>query len=79
MKHLARELIVAPDSKIKLADIDAGAATSAARKLGFARSTGDWQALVRDPEVDVVDITTPPMLHHRMALAAAAVCCGSIQ
>ena len=55
-----------------LADIDAGAATSAARKLGFARSTGDWQALVRDPEVDMVDITTPPMLHHRMALAAAA-------
>ena len=55
-----------------LADIDAGAATSAARKLGFTRSTGDWQALVRDPEVDVVDITTPPMLHHQMALAAVA-------
>ena len=55
-----------------LADIDAGAATSAARKLGFTRSTGDWQALVRDPEVDVVDITTPPMLHHQMALAAIA-------
>jgi predicted dehydrogenase len=55
-----------------LADIDTDTAERAARKLGFARSTGDWQALVRDPAVDLVDITAPPMLHHQMALAAIA-------
>lgn len=55
-----------------LADVDADAAAVAARKLGFTRSTGDWQALVRDPSIDIVDITTPPTLHHRMALAAAS-------
>jgi predicted dehydrogenase len=55
-----------------LADVDTQTAASAARKLGFARSTGDWRELVRDPAVDIVDITTPPLLHHEMALAAIA-------
>jgi predicted dehydrogenase len=55
-----------------LGDVDADAAAVAARKLGFTRATGDWQALVRDPGIDIVDITTPPTLHHRMALAAAS-------
>src|SRR5512133_413718 len=48
------------------------AAAVAARMLGFTRATGDWQVLVLDPGIDIVDITTPPTLHHRMALAAAS-------
>lgn len=55
-----------------LADIDGPTAASAASSLGFARSTGDWRELVADPDVDVVDITTPNHLHEEMALAAIA-------
>jgi predicted dehydrogenase len=53
-----------------LADTSAERAKKAASALGFARSTGDWRELVRDPQVDVVDICTPNHLHHEMALAA---------
>ncbi len=55
-----------------LADIDEESARDAAAALGFRRSTGDWRALVNDPHVDVVDITTPNHLHMEMALAAIA-------
>jgi predicted dehydrogenase len=55
-----------------LADVTDEAAAKAAGALGFARSTSDWRALVADPEVDVVDITTPNALHKEMALAAVA-------
>src|ERR1700710_1192468 len=47
-------------------------ARGAAARLGFARSTGDWRALVADPLVDVVDITAPNTLHAPIALAAIA-------
>ncbi|MBM4195477.1 MAG: Gfo/Idh/MocA family oxidoreductase [Gammaproteobacteria bacterium] len=53
-----------------LADTTTDSAAQAARALGFRRSTGDWQALVADPQVDVVDICTPNHLHREMALAA---------
>jgi len=53
-----------------LADVDAETARDAAASLGFTRSTGDWRELISDPEVDVVDITTPNRLHVEMATAA---------
>ncbi|HEX9856970.1 MAG TPA: Gfo/Idh/MocA family oxidoreductase, partial [Paracoccaceae bacterium] len=43
-----------------------------ADQFGFARATDDWRALVADPAVDVVSITTPNQMHHDMALAAIA-------
>ncbi len=55
-----------------LADVDAPTAARAAAAFGFARSTGDWQEVVRDPAVDLVDITTPNALHKPIALAAIA-------
>jgi predicted dehydrogenase len=55
-----------------VADVTADAAAAAARDLGFARSTGDWRALVADSQVDVVSITTPNVLHAPIALAAIA-------
>ena len=55
-----------------LADVSPEAAEAAARQFGFARATGDWRALVEDPGVDIVSITTPNSLHHEMALAAIA-------
>ncbi|MCB1501495.1 MAG: Gfo/Idh/MocA family oxidoreductase [Bauldia sp.] len=53
-----------------LADVNAEVAAKNAAALGFARSTGDWKALVADPAVDLVDITTPNTLHLPIALAA---------
>jgi predicted dehydrogenase len=55
-----------------LADVDGPTAQKAAAALGFARATGDWRRLVDDPEIDVVDVTTPNVLHKPMALAAIA-------
>jgi predicted dehydrogenase len=55
-----------------LADVTEEAAAKAAAALGFARSTSDWRALVADPEIDVVNITTPNALHKEMSLAAIA-------
>ena len=55
-----------------LCDTPAPHAAAMADQFGFARSTEDWRALVRDPNVDLVSITTPNALHHEMALAALA-------
>ena len=53
-----------------LADVDAATAERAGEAFGFARATGVWRELVSDPRVDLVDITTPNVLHKEMAFAA---------
>lgn len=55
-----------------VADIDGDAAERARRRFGFARAVADWRALVADPSVELVAITTPNALHKEMALAAIA-------
>ena len=55
---------------VHLAEIDAGLAREKADEFGFARATGDWRALIADPEVEVVSITTPNAFHAEMAIAA---------
>ncbi|PIN63611.1 gfo/Idh/MocA family oxidoreductase, partial [Klebsiella pneumoniae] len=35
-----------------------------AAKLGAEKAYGDWRELVNDPQVDVVDITSPNHLHY---------------
>ncbi len=55
-----------------LADATDALAESAAARFGFEKSTGDWRKLVADPTVDVVDITSPNLMHAEMALAAVA-------
>jgi predicted dehydrogenase len=55
-----------------LADITDAVAAKAAPALGFARATSDWRAMVADPVIDVVNITSPNALHKEMALAAIA-------
>ena len=57
---------------LSLADATPELAAAAAARLGFERSTGDWRTLVSDPEIDVVDITSPNHMHKEMALAAIA-------
>ncbi len=56
----------------RLADVDPAVTERAAARWGFAAWTTDWQALVTDPAVDLVAITTPNFLHQPMALAALA-------
>jgi len=63
------DLLVEPELEL-LADVDADIARAAAESLGFARSTGYWRELIADPRVDLVDITTPNIMHAEMALAA---------
>ena len=55
-----------------IADVNEALAARAAHQYGFARATSDWRALVNDPRIDVVSITTPNTLHKEMALAAIA-------
>ena len=55
-----------------LADANAALADRAAKALGFRRSSGNWRDLLGDPEIDIIDITTPNTLHREMALAAIA-------
>ncbi len=55
-----------------LADIDEPTAARAGRALGFQRHTADWRSLIADPEIGIIAITTPNVLHKDMALAAIA-------
>lgn len=55
-----------------LCDTPADRASAMAGQFGFSRSTDDWRALVADPAVDVVSITTPNAMHRPMAEAALA-------
>jgi predicted dehydrogenase len=62
-----------PEVRLELlCDTPADKAAAFAAQFGFARSTGDWRALVADPAVDVVSITTPNGMHREMAEAALA-------
>jgi predicted dehydrogenase len=44
----------------------------AAETLGFAEASTSWEEVVRRPDIDVVDVCTPVVLHRPMAVAAAA-------
>jgi predicted dehydrogenase len=41
-----------------------------AQQFGFKRTYEDWRALVRDDEVKVVDVCTPPFLHAEPSILA---------
>eukprot|EP01037_Dinobryon_pediforme_P002451 gene2451-2489_t len=53
-----------------LCDADEALTKKRADEYGFASYTTDWRALVNDPNIDVVSITTPNGMHRDMALAA---------
>jgi len=50
---------------------EAGVADSA-KRLGYARYCTDWRELVKDPEVEIVDVCTPDDEHAAPSSAAAA-------
>ena len=53
-----------------LCEVDEALARRRADEFGFETATADWRALVTDPAVDIVSITTPTSLHAPMAIAA---------
>lgn len=55
---------------VHLAEVNADLAKRKADEFGFAKSAGDWRAIIADPEVDIVSITTPNAFHAEMAIAA---------
>ena len=54
-----------------IADVDAQAVEKRAAEFGFPRWTTEWREVIQDPQVDLIDITTPNHLHAEMAIAAA--------
>jgi predicted dehydrogenase len=57
---------------VAVCSADPRRAESAARALGVEIATGDYRELISHPDVDLVDITTPPALHTEMTMAALA-------
>ncbi len=57
---------------VLLCDTPLDRAETMAAQFGFSRATDDWRALVVDPEIEIVCVTTPNALHRDMALAAIA-------
>lgn len=61
---------VIPELEV-ISDVSAESAKALCEKYGFKRWTTDWHEVVSDPEVDMVDITTPNALHCPIAVEAA--------
>ncbi len=57
---------------ISVCDRQAAVAERHAAQGGFDKATDDWRAVVDDPDVDLVSITTPNKFHCEMAMAALA-------
>ena len=50
---------------------DRAGTSRAAKTLGWEKAVTDWEAIVADPIIDIVDICTPNDSHAEMAIAAA--------
>jgi predicted dehydrogenase len=61
---------VPPIRLAHLGEANAELAERRAAEFGFRRASGDWRAVIADPEVDVVSVTTPNQFHCVMVLAA---------
>ncbi len=56
--------------RVMLCEVEEDLARRRADEFGFETATADWRALIADPAVEVVSITTPNALHAPMAIAA---------
>ena len=59
-----------PIRRVALCEAEESLARRRADEFGFEAATTDWKALIANPQVDVVSITTPNAWHARMAIAA---------
>ena len=61
-----------PDAEVlAVCDLDADLSEEIANKYGIPRTYHSYKQMLKDPEINTVDITTPTILHSPMALAAA--------
>lgn len=47
-------------------------ADEAQKRFGFNRKSTDWQGVVNDPSIDVIDIVLPNAMHYEVVMAALA-------
>src|SRR4029434_9519010 len=50
---------------------DARAVQEAASEFGWEKTATDWRAVVDDPDINIIDISTPNDSHATIAIAAA--------
>jgi len=53
-----------------ICDVNLELAKSIQEQFGYEEAVADFDALLADPEIDVIDIVTPPFLHCFMAIKA---------
>jgi predicted dehydrogenase len=68
--HVYPELKIRP-RLVRAADTAADRAGYAREVLGYARASSDYRDVLADPDVDVVSICAPNMLHREIGVAAA--------
>jgi predicted dehydrogenase len=68
---LMRKLRIRPHIRV-ISGRDEAKVSAAADSYGIERWVTDWRALIGRPDVDIVDICTPPGTHSEIAIAAAA-------
>jgi|TARA_B100000959_G_scaffold279264_1_gene339098 predicted dehydrogenase len=56
---------------VALCDVDADAVQLLARERGVEKAYSSYEELLTDPDIDTVDLATPPFVHAEMAIAAA--------
>lgn len=57
--------------KKMIVDVNEETARDAKDKLGFASWSTNWEDIINDPDIQVVDICTPNNVHAQIAIAAA--------
>lgn len=53
-----------------ICDVNLELAQQVQRQFGYEQATADFDQMLQDPEIDVIDIVTPPFLHCDMAMKA---------
>lgn len=53
-----------------LSDLNLELAKKLQDRYGYEQITADYMDIIRDPEIDVVDLVVPPFLHTKMAIEA---------
>ena len=55
---------------VHLGEANIDLANKRAKEFGFDKASGDWRAVIADPEVDIVSVTAPNQFHPEMAIEA---------
>ena len=53
-----------------ICDVNPELAEAVKQQFGYEQATADFEQMLLDPEIDVIDIVTPPFLHCPMAIKA---------